>query len=158
MSTTKRRRADSGDDSNSRGGCESPNGESAASPNDGEHVKRRKMINFEPIRLPTVDSTVRCLLNLSIHAISLVQLLQEQTATRFAYRKVCERLKAKQKVEHELRERIRQLEKRQQSDDKMMVIVNRFWSQVFCMILLCLLLDEHAVQRRCPRVVATLRR
>ena len=48
----------------------------------------------------------------------------------FKNKKLCERLAQHQVMEDELRGKIEKLEKRQASDDTILLIVNRFWSQL----------------------------
>jgi hypothetical protein len=63
-------------------------------------------------------------------ASATFQAHQDEASMRFAFKKVTERLRAKQRVENELRRRIKQAETRQESDDKMMVVINRYWNQL----------------------------
>lgn len=55
---------------------------------------------------------------------------------QFKNKKLCERLEQRQAMEDELREKIEKLEKRQATDDTTLLIVNRYWSQVFLDILI----------------------
>lgn len=50
---------------------------------------------------------------------------------QFKNKKLCERLEQRQAMEDELREKIEKLEKRQATDDTTLLIVNRYWSQVY---------------------------
>lgn len=56
-------------------------------------------------------------------------------------RKLAEMLDQRQAIEDELREHIEKLERRQATDDASLLIVNRYWSQVPC-LLICSDLSE----------------
>ena len=115
----------------------SPDGSSQASPDSAKSVvdspaadsapkRNKKLVVFEAVRLTNVSSTVSCE---NIHPSLSFQKHQDDAAIRISYKKVVERLKTKQRVENELRRRIEQAEKRQESDDRMMLTVNRYWNQ-----------------------------
>ena len=49
----------------------------------------------------------------------------------FQNKKLAERIEQRKKAEADLRKRIDQLENRQRTDDAVLMIVNRYWNQVF---------------------------
>ena len=50
---------------------------------------------------------------------------------QFQNKKLAERIEQRKRAEEELHKRIEQLENRQRTDDAVLMIVNRYWNQVY---------------------------
>jgi hypothetical protein len=73
-----------------------------------------KKVQFEPIRIGPIST----LEEMDIKVL------------KFQNKKLAQRIEQKNQVEHELRSRIEQLEKRQTQDDAVLNVVNRYWNQL----------------------------
>uniref|UniRef100_A0A914UKW1 E3 ubiquitin protein ligase n=3 Tax=Plectus sambesii TaxID=2011161 RepID=A0A914UKW1_9BILA len=77
-------------------------------------AKRQRLVEFEPIRLPSV-SGVRDIEGLTLSVQNY---------------KLSERLVHKERLRNELQKRVEQLERRQTQDDAMLCIINRCWNRL----------------------------
>ncbi|XP_067012730.1 E3 ubiquitin-protein ligase Bre1 isoform X2 [Anabrus simplex] len=73
-----------------------------------------KKVQFEPIRIGPISTLEE----------------MDMKVLQFQNKKLAQRLEQRHRIEHELRQRIEQLEKRQTQDDAVLNVVNRYWNQL----------------------------
>nr|CAD2181805.1 unnamed protein product [Meloidogyne enterolobii] len=81
---------------------------------DSPHTKKRRFVEFEPIRICSIGSVKEI----------------EHKVLRAQHYKLCERFRYKQKIQQELEKRIEEFERRQVQDDAVNCIINRYWNRL----------------------------
>ncbi|UYV62798.1 RNF20 [Cordylochernes scorpioides] len=83
-------------------------------PSDSPAQPGNKKVHFEPCRIGTVSTLEE----------------MDMKVLQFQNKKLAERLEQRHRTERDLKQRIEQLEKRQTSDEAVLNVVNRYWTQL----------------------------